>query len=364
MTAVGLEKVLISHFRTHKLSNMTFCEGPVVLYGPNGTGKTNILEAISLLSPGKGFRGAGVDELSRNPEQIGWKISADIMFDNNLRKLETWSDGKSPRKITIDGKKTSQIKLGELVRILWITPLMDRVWLDGASGRRKLLDRIVISFFPQHTEHILNYYKAMKQRNRLMKEQNLNERWYDALEAQMAVSGFEIDMYRRQTVDKLMNAQKHSRGSFPLARLDLCGFEFASAKDYESCLNNNRKKDFFFGRTSEGPHLSDLSAQYISKGTNARNCSTGEQKALLLSLILSTAKIQVEELNCSPILLLDEVAAHLDTGKRALLYDEICNLGIQAFLTGTDESLFSMLKGRAQFVQLKLESSISKYSLN
>ncbi len=362
MALVGLDKVLISHFRTHKISNMMFCKGPVVLYGPNGAGKTNVLEAISLLSPGRGFRGAAVAELSRNPEKIGWKVSADLVFDDNLRRLETWSDGKSPRKIMIDGKQSSQISLGELVRVLWITPLMDRVWLDGSSGRRKLLDRIVISLFPEHTEHTINYYKAMKQRNRLIKDKNFDEKWYDALEAQMAVSGFAIDISRRKVIAKLMNTQKKSRSSFPSAKLDLCGFNFATAKDFESFLNKNRKKDFLFGRTLEGPHLSDLSAEYISKGTNARNCSTGEQKALLISLILATAKLQVDEFKYSPILLLDEVAAHLDTGRRALLYDEICNLGIQAFLTGTDETLFSKLKGRAQFMKLNLESNISTFS--
>ena len=359
MGRLTLNFLKMSHFRTHKSSIIESSGKSIVIVGSNGVGKTNILEAISLLSPGRGFRRATFEQISRRPDLVGWKVSAEIEILGNTHEISTWWDNSSSRKITIDGKFTNQIELGRLVRVLWITPLMDRIWLDGSIDRRRFLDRVVSTLISDHIENNIKYYNALKQRNRLIKDRIFDANWYTALEHQMAVSGFEIDASRREVLSRIMNMQESSHSAFPMAKLNLIGSVFNNSEEFEKALKNGRQKDIFAGRTLIGPHLSDLSAIYSSKGIEAKSCSTGEQKALLISIIIASAKLQLEEFSSPPILLFDEISAHLDGNRRSLLYDELRNLGAQVFLTGTDIEIFNELKNQVDFVRVELDSEIS-----
>lgn len=324
---------------------------PVAVFGPNGAGKTNILEAISLLSPGRGLRRAGAEELPRRPEALGWKVSATV----GGHEIETGADGASSRSVTIDGKAATQTALGRVARILWLVPVMDRLWLEGGDGRRRFLDRMVLSFHPDHAEAVLTYEKAMRERNRLLKDQVRDPAWYEALEAQMADSGAQMAARRRAVVARLMAAQTAGGAAFPTADLSIFYPDGGGNEDAESLvavLAEGRARDLTAGRTLNGPHRADLGAVWAAKGVSAAQCSTGEQKALLISLILANARALKTDIGAAPILLLDEVAAHLDAGRRAALYDELCALGAQAFMTGTGAELFDTLEGRAQMFEV------------
>ena len=349
---MSLSSLRISHFRTHKFSLIEPTQEPIIIFGLNGAGKTNILEAISMFAPGQGFRRAKVSDLSRRPDLLGWKLTGKFnVLDQSYEIMTSWDEALG-RKIKIDGKVVTQSKLARLVRILWITPLMDRIWLNGSAERRRFLDRIVSNLVPDHTENSIKYYKALKQRNQLLKDKVADSNWYDAVENQMALSAIEINKARGEVISSIMEMQKKSVSSFPSADLNLVGSQHIFAPEFQDALCGSRKQDMYFGRTLIGPRLSDLRAIYSSKGIEAKNCSTGEQKALLISIIIATAKIQLEKFKVPPILLFDEVSAHLDVERRADLYDEICNLSIQAFLTGTDSTIFNGLKERAKYYEV------------
>ena len=360
MFQVSLRALKISHFRTHKFSVINPSSEPIVMFGLNGSGKTNVLEAISMFAPGQGFRRANFSELTRQPEQLGWKLTAEFQILGRCYEIVTFWDEASGRKITIDGKLVTQSSLARLVRILWITPLMDRIWLNGSAERRRFLDRIVSNLIPEHTENSIKYNKALKQRNRLIKDKISDFDWYNALEKQMALSGMEIDKARRKIIVQIMHMQKKSVSSFPAADLDIIGPQYSSVQEFQLALNENRKQDVYAGRTLIGPHLSDLGSVYSSKGVKAKNCSTGEQKALLISIIIATAKIQLEMFNTPPILLFDEVSAHLDAKRRSVLYDELHDLNLQVFLTGTDKNIFKELGTRAKYYEVALNLDESK----
>ena len=350
---MALQSLKISHFRTHKFSTLEFNGQPVVIFGPNGVGKTNVLEAISLLSPGRGLRRARLENLSKRPDFLGWKIMSDVYLNGNQYEICTWSESNRSRKVSVDGKLTTQAELGSFLRILWITPLMDRIWLEGSQERRSFIDRIVSTLVSDHTENLLKYYKALRQRNKLLKDKSSDENWFRVLEHQMASAGAIIESSRAGVLEKIMKNQEQSNSSFPVASLKIVGSEFSAPGELESKLKENRKKDFWAGRTLIGPHSSDLHAVYSAKAIDARNCSTGEQKALLISIILATARIQIEKYEITPILLFDEISAHLDQKSRVLLYEEIRKLKGQVFLTGTDKTIFEHFRNRAQFFELK-----------
>lgn len=313
---------------------------PVALWGPNGAGKTNVLEAVSLFSPGRGMRRAAAADLARRPEALGWKLKAVLAG----REVETWSESGAPRQVRVDGKLNPQVALGHLGAVLWLVPSMDRLWTEGAEGRRRFLDRAVLSFDPGHADAVLSYEKAMRERNRLLRDQIWDAGWYDALEGQMAQAGAQIHAGRLRTITALMAAQAEAETAFPAAELRLVQADGEFPDDLAAALAENRRRDMAAGRSLIGPHRSDLEAIWQAKSIAARDCSTGEQKALLVSLILANARALAR----APILLLDEVAAHLDAGRRAALYDEICALGAQAFMTGTGAELFTDLGDRAQ----------------
>ncbi|MBC8411557.1 MAG: DNA replication/repair protein RecF [Rhodobacteraceae bacterium] len=365
MSVSALTELTLSHFRSHRDTRIILDGRPVAIFGLNGAGKTNILEAISLLSPGRGMRGSKVGDMVRYPEGIGWKISTVLKTSNLTHKVEIRTGPNLNRLTSIDGKVTSQLALGELVKIIWLTPNMDRLWVDGPEVRRRFVDRITHSFIPRHAQEILSYEKAMRERNRLLKEASRNLDWYRAIESQMAVAGTKIIENRNTALEKLSISMKISQTSFPVADLSLINEEkdlnFFSADQFREVLEIKRSKDLYLGRTSVGPHKTDLKVQYKEKGIDAKYCSTGEQKALLISLILANARGLLREEGAPPIMLLDEVSAHLDYKRRQDLYEEISSLGAQAWMTGTDVDLFKEILNISQ--QFKVVDKNGKSSV-
>lgn len=346
-----LTSLTLSHFRSHKRAVIEVDHRPVAIWGPNGAGKTNLIEAVSLFSPGRGLRRASAAEMARRPEALGWKISGALTAVNSTHEISFSSDGGAARQIRIDDKPASQVALGRIARAVWLIPSMDRLWIEGAEGRRRFLDRMTLSFFPDHAQAALDYEKAMRERNRLLKDMVRDPHWYGALEAQMAETGAALDLNRRAAVARILQAQAGAETAFPVAELALVQSEGTmpeTAQDLREALAESRFRDLSAGRTLVGPHRSDLIGTFAAKGVPAADCSTGEQKALLISLILANARALAQEEGEPPILLLDEVAAHLDAGRRAALFDEICALGAQAWMTGTGPELFAELGARAQ----------------
>jgi DNA replication and repair protein RecF len=345
---LAIETLQLTHFRSHRATRVAFDGRPVALVGPNGAGKTNVLEAVSLLSPGRGLRRAAAEDLARRPEALGWKISAQVRGLSAAHEVESWAEPGDARQVRIDGKAATQAALGRVLRVLWLVPAMDRLWIEAAEGRRRFLDRMTLSFFPDHAEQSLIYEKAMRDRNRLIKDQVTDPHWYTALEAQMAEAGEAITRSRRSAIARI-TAAADAGSAFPSADLTLIGPEGAEEPaDLALALSESRRRDMAAGRALVGPHRADLVARYAAKDVPADQSSTGEQKALLISLILANARSLAQDLGRAPILLLDEVAAHLDEARRAALYDEICALGAQAIMTGTEPGLFDALGTRGQ----------------
>lgn len=360
MGGLAIETLALTHFRSHRVTRLAFDGRPVAITGPNGAGKTNILEAVSLLSPGRGLRRAAAEDLARKPEALGWKIAATVQGLSAAHDLETWAEPGEARQVRIDGKAATQASLGRILRVLWLVPAMDRLWIEAAEGRRRFLDRMTLSFFPEHAEHSLIYEKAMRDRNRLIKDQVTDAHWYAALESQMAEAGQAITQHRRATIARIAAAADPA-SAFPSAELTLTGPEGADEPaDLALALVESRRRDIAAGRTLVGPHRADLQARYAAKDVPADLCSTGEQKALLISLILANARALAQDLGRSPILLLDEVAAHLDEHRRAALYDEICALQAQALMTGTEPELFTALGPRGRTLRILDQDGISQ----
>ena len=364
MTALFLSHLTLSHYRSHKRAALELDGRPVAIHGPNGAGKTNILEAASILSPGRGLRRASSEDMTRRPEALGWKVTADLTSLSQFHEVETWSEGGASRQTKIDGKSAPQTALGKIARVLWLIPVMDRLWIEGAEGRRRFLDRATLSFEPTHAEAVLAYDKAMRERNRLLKDMVRDAHWYTALERQMSEAGAKIHANRAHTLTRLAEAQDASETAFPTATLthltaDGCD-DPADCDALAGAFAASRQADMRAARTLVGPHRSDLGAVFAAKGVPAKDCSTGEQKALLISLILANARALRDDFGAAPILLLDEVAAHLDAGRRAALYDEITALKTQAFMTGTGPELFAELGPRAQTVEVTDTNGISQ----
>lgn len=369
MNKAAIHRLRLSHFRSYRTAEIDPGGESLALFGPNGAGKTNVLEAASLLVPGRGIRRAAIAEMIRAPERIGWRIEAEIStgdLDGRATVITSAEGGEATRRsVTIDDKQAPQTALGGLLRQVWLAPAMDRLFAEGPGDRRRFLDRITLGFHPDHAETTLDYEKAMRARNRLLREGHGDEAWLGALEAQMARAGASIARARAEALSRLISAQEsrsEAAGSlFPQARLAIVGpmetrfaqaihenaspAELAGAEAVEEAwlareLARGRVRDRAAGRTLEGPHRSDLDAIYAAKDMPARACSTGEQKALLISLCLANARALLDATGAAPILLLDEVAAHLDADRRHALYGEIHALGAQALVTGTAAQLF------------------------
>jgi len=341
-----LSSLTLAQFRSHSRAALSLDERPVAIWGENGAGKTNILEAVSLMSPGRGLRRAAAEEMARADAGLGWKLSADAAG----HEIELLWEPDGTRSLRIDGKTAPQVRLAAILRVLWLVPAQDRLWIEGAQGRRQFFDRMTMSFFPNHAAATLAYEKAMRDRNRLLKDGVTDPGWFRALETQMAEAGAQVLAARSAALAKLIDAQTGSQTVFPTAELQWRETEpgLQTAEDLAAALSASRPRDLAAGRTLVGPHRSDIDARYASKQMPAAQCSTGEQKALLISLVLANARALKSETGQAPVLLLDEVAAHLDAGRRAALFDEIHHLGSQAWMTGTGPELFAELGARAQ----------------
>ncbi len=340
----------------------------VCLFGQNGAGKTNILEALSMLSPGRGMRGAELSDMAQAGADGGWAISADLDEDGFSRRLNVEFSvddrGRSKRSVKIDGAGATQNQLAEIIRVLWITPSMDRVFAGPAGDRRRFFDRQVMAHFPAHGPAAAQYEKAMRQRNAMFEQGRIDDQWAEAVEARMAESGAAMASYRaRACTDMQAAIDARPDGLFPKADLALDGrFEGMAgdgadpariALEIAASLRDGRTRDAAAGRTLEGVHRSDLKVVHRPKGLPAAQCSTGEQKALLMGLVLANAQALFgRDFAPNTLLLLDEAAAHLDSQRRAALYDELAALGGQAWLTGTDQSLFEAFGSRAEMFEV------------
>ena len=354
---VRLTRLSLSHFRSYKHAVLEPERPLVALFGPNGAGKTNLLEAISLFSPGRGMRRARGEAFGRRPEAIGWKLVAGLDGSDGAHEVVTSGQAEaSSRSVEIDGKAAPQVALGRITRMVWLTPAMDRLWTEAAAERRGFLDRITMGLDPGHAERVLAYEKSMRERNRLLKEEVRDAAWYDAIEAQLSEAGAAVIAARKACVVRLTAAQDGAATTFPRADLTLEpgeGGPAETAEDLRIAFNETRGRDLSAGRTLTGPHRADLLAVYSEKGMPARHCSTGEQKALLVSLVLASARAVAADTGEPPVLLLDEIAAHLDAGRRAALYGELTALGAQTFMSGTGAELFGELGDQGVLIEVR-----------
>lgn len=365
---LAVTRLVLSQFRSYAAGELVTSGRPVVLAGPNGAGKTNLLDAISLLAPGRGLRGAALgDHLRKAPVAAAsgalWAVAATVAKGGEAYELGTGlqlgTQGGERRLMHLNGAPLpSTAELAEILQMVWLTPAMDRLFSEGASGRRKFLDRLVLGFDSGHARRAARYETAMRERLRLLKFGPRDPAWLDGLEKDMAETGVAIAEARAQTVERLNAAlaERGSKGAFPAAQLALAGEADALvAQDpaaaegaFRARLARLRMRDAEARRTTFGSHASDLVVRHTEKRMDAADCSTGEQKALLVSIVLADARELARRRDGSaPILLLDEVAAHLDARRRRALFEEIFALGAQAWMTGTDLSLFDGTAGRA-----------------
>lgn len=360
----------LTDFRSYQRAELPLDGRPVFLVGPNGAGKTNLLEAVSLFTPGRGLRNATGAELGRRmpgeTQGRAWAVAAVIEENGERTRIGTGieSPGAARRTVRLEGEPVPPGRLADHQRQVWLTPAQDRLFLEGAGDRRRFFDRLVFAAEPSHAAHASAYEKSQRERMRLLTDGPADPAWLTALEARMAEAGALMAAARARTLSALQ-AEIGSRGDrpFPQARLTLTGdwekmaSEGVDLPEIEArligALAGARERDASAGRALTGPHRGDLVVIHAEKDRPAAECSTGEQKALILNLVLGqAARLSRAESAPNPILLLDEVAAHLDRRRRAALFDEIEALKLQAFLTGTDEHLFEDLKGRAQGVHV------------
>jgi DNA replication and repair protein RecF len=372
--ALAVTRLTLTDFRNYAAERVEVAARSVVLTGPNGAGKTNILEALSYLTPGRGLRGARLGDLARFNGGGGWSVAARIDTPSGSAAVGTGIEGRSAepssgedeaterRVVRIDGAPArGPAALADLIRVVWLTPQMDRLFGEGRSERRRFLDRLVLGYDPEHGRRVGAYERVMRERLKLLRDGGGDDAWLSALEARMVEQSVAIAAARREAVLRLRGAVAAGIGPFPRADLSVRGFvedrlgEEAAVEveaRLQDVLRRNRAADRDSGRTQEGAHRADLEVIHIAKGMPAALCSTGEQKALLVAVVLADARLQAAHRGAAPLLLLDEIAAHLDETRRDALFDEILALGSQAWLTGTDRALFERLRGEAQFLSV------------
>ncbi len=367
----------LSDFRNYEATSLeSLNSGFVVLTGPNGAGKTNILEAISLLTPGRGIRNAKLSDIQRQDSETPWTVFTKAQTEYGEIAIGTAFDVQTEkRKINIQGEPAkAQTALSDYLAALWLTPQMDGLFREGIGERRRFLDRLILTHDPAHAGRVRRYENAMYQRSRLLKDKQeaADPAWLDGLESQMAETGIAIAASRLDYMDRLKYAiEKNTLDTehiFPQAEIDLLGLienqlnkepALSIENNFKSMLKKARSLDAVSGGASVGPHRTDLDVTYKEKNMAASQCSTGEQKALLIGLILAHCWLVAQERGAPPLLLLDEVAAHLDESRRDSLYTLLEKLGGQVWLTGTEKSLFNSLNKKADFYEVK-NGSISK----
>lgn len=362
----------LTDFRSYAGASLSLDGRPLVLFGVNGAGKTNVLEALSLFTPGKGLRGATAAEIGRREpgEATGraWAVSLTLETPDGEAKLGTGvqTPGAARRMVRIDGETAQPGRLLDFLRPVWATPEQDRLFSDARAGRLKFFDRLVFAADPDHAATVAAYEKALRERLRLLTEgaegRAADPLWLDALEQRLAEAGARAAVARAEALTALQAAiDARADRPFPQADLGLDGEaermagEGADEADLVGRIGEglakSRGRDAAAGRSLYGPHRSDLTALHREKNRPAAEGSSGEQKALALNLILAQAT-RLKDQAAAPVLLLDEAPAHLDAGRRAALFDEIAALGLPAVLTGTERPLFEALEGRAQFVKV------------
>ena len=354
----------MTDFRSYAGLRLEAAPGPIVLTGANGAGKTNILEAVSYLSPGRGLRRSRLAEVTRRTATNGWAVAADLggpagAFAIGTGLVAGAAPGRERRVVHLDGQPArGAAALAEVLAMAWLTPSMDRLFQEEAAGRRRFLDRLVYAFDPSHARRLAAYEHALRQRTRLLQSGITGTEWLGALEQTIAEHGVAVAAARRETVARLRLGLAQRSGPFPSASVAVAGsvensLDHLAAVDAESLFRDqlvqSRVRDRDAGGAAVGPHRSDLVAHHAGHGTPAAQCSTGEQKAMLIAIILGHARLVAAHRGSAPILLLDEVTAHLDGDRRAALFEELLALNTQVWLTGTDRATFAGLAGQAQF---------------
>lgn len=369
MTAsCGITRLSLSNFRTYESASVRLETAPVVLLGPNGIGKTNVLEAISYLGSGRGLRSAALEEPCRLPQRAPWAVAASLQIDGAPGPdigvgLDPASRAK--RVVRINGAAASgPLAITEYLNLSWLTPAMDRLFSEGTTGRRRFLDRFVLALHPAHASAVGAYEKAMRQRNALLDEgMPADPAWLTAIETQMAEHGVAIAAARLELLSQLQSAMAgQAESPFPKAAIALEGFvedhllSGSTAAAAENAILDHwremRPRDKAAGRTLAGPHRTDLKVRHAPKDQPADQCSTGEQKALLIGLVLAHAQMVQTITGRGPILLLDEVAAHLDPERRRALFQQLLGHAGQAWITGTDKAFFTGFDGAAQMLRI------------
>src|ERR1700692_2938460 len=359
MTASRIHRLTLTHFRNYRAAQMWTRGDVVVRVGPNGAGKTNCLEAISYLSPGRGLRRATLEDVADNQGDGSWAVSAEVEGALGLATLGTGidapnSDGPaSSRRCRIErGPVGSATAFGDHLRMVWLTPAMDGLFLGAASERRRFFDRLVLAIDSEHTSRVSALDRSLRSRNRLLEVRNYDDHWCDAIERETAELAVAVAATRGQTAAKLaaMLHERSDASAFPSARIMLDGWmenalvtePATSVEDrYRQILRDGRARDAAAGRTLDGPHLTDLQVIYAPKNMPARDASTGDQKALLIGLVLVHAGLVADMTGITPLLLLDEVVAHLDPDRRRALFDELAKLGAQVWMSGAEPLVFA-----------------------
>ena len=368
MTAACIRRLTLTNFRSYHAAQVSLERaGPVVVTGANGAGKTNLIEAISLLAPGRGLRRATMEELAFSEGDGSWAVSAEIEGMLGLATLGTGieppagEDAAPARKCRVDRENVgSAAAFADHVRVVWLTPAMDPLFNGPASERRRFLDRLVLAVDAQHSSRVAALERSLRSRNRLLEDAHSDPHWLDAVEHETAEVAVAVAAARSETVHRLAGALAAGRDqgpAFPHAEIALNGWMEQLLPDhraleiedrYRALLRDNRARDTAAGRTLDGPHLSDLIVTHAGKGIPAADASTGEQKALLIRLVLAHARLIKQMTGFAPLLLLDEVVAHLDPARRTALYDALAALGTQVWMTGADPVAFGDIIGRAE----------------
>lgn len=369
MPAARILRLSLSNYRNYRAAGLDCGGRSVVLVGANGAGKTNLIEAVSFLAPGRGLRRATLEDVAFYEGDGSWAVSAEIEGAFGLATLGTGIEPPSPgentasRKCRIDREPVpSANAFTDHLRVIWLTPDMDGLFAGPASGRRYFLDKLVAAVDTQHRSRVSALERSLRSRNRLLEERSPDTHWLDAIERETAELAVAIAALRAETVLRLQGVLRADAGSaFPFAAIALAGWmeELALKQPsaeieerYRSVLRENRPRDAAAGRTLDGPHLTDLSVIYGPKSTPAADASTGEQKALLIRLVLAHARLLADMTGFAPVLLLDEIVAHLDPGRRKALFDELSAIGSQVFMTGADPAAFAEIAGRARVFEV------------